>query len=329
MKVKLQERGWFDKARKKSLPKYPKTIGVVTSATGSVIQDILHILTRRLSGFHLILNPVKVQGENAAQEIAEAIDQFNKYQLADVLIVGRGGGSLEDLWAFNEEEVARALFDSKIPVVSAVGHETDYCIADFVADARAPTPSAAAEIITTEKARELHFLAQLKSRMHTTVLMQLAHAKKQCEHFKRRTPSPAALLTPHMQRIDDLHSDLTEAAKRFVKEKRARLLLLAKEIALQNPQHQLTLAKAKILSFDRSLRTLFKSIAEKREKLQQLVKHLKGIDPKNLLAKGFCIAFDEREDVLIYSAHALRAKDTVRLLMHDGNVRLIVNKCNT
>lgn len=324
MKVKLQERGWFDKARKKSLPKYPKTIGVVTSATGSVIQDILHILTRRLSGFHLILNPVKVQGENAAQEIAAAIDQFNKYQLADVLIVGRGGGSLEDLWAFNEEEVARALFHSKIPVVSAVGHETDYCIADFVADARAPTPSAAAEIITTEKARELQFLSQLKSRMHTTVQIQVAHARKQCEHFKRRIPSSTALFTPHMQRIDDLSSDLAEASKRLVKEKRAKILLLAKEIALQNPQHQLALAKAKLLSFDRSLRNLFKSIAEKREKLQQLIKHLKGIDPKNLLAKGFCIAFDA--DVLIPSAHEMRTKETVRLLMHDGNVHLTVNK---
>ena len=169
MKLKLQERGWFDKAHKKPLPKYPKTIGVVTSATGSVIQDILHILSRRLNKFHLILNPVKVQGETAAEEIAEAITQFNRYALADVLIIGRGGGSLEDLWAFNEEKLAKAIFDSQIPIICAVGHETDYCIADFVADVRAPTPSAAAEIVSVEKMQQLLFLSQAKTRIHHNV----------------------------------------------------------------------------------------------------------------------------------------------------------------
>jgi exodeoxyribonuclease VII large subunit len=165
LKDKLQALGWFSKERKKPLPKFPRTIGVVTSPTGSVIQDILNILGRRFAGFHLILNPVKVQGEGAAEEIARAIDAFNRYQLADVLIVGRGGGSLEDLWAFNEEKVAAAIFASKIPVISAVGHETDFTIADFVADVRAPTPSAAAEIATQEMAQQLQFLTQSKNRL--------------------------------------------------------------------------------------------------------------------------------------------------------------------
>jgi exodeoxyribonuclease VII large subunit len=138
LKAKLKGLGYFDSGRKKPLPKFPKTIGVVTSPTGAVIQDILNVLERRISEFHLILNPVKVQGPGASQEIAAAIDFFNKHQLADVLIVGRGGGSLEDLWAFNEEVVAAAIFRSQIPVVSAVGHETDFTLADFVADVRAP-----------------------------------------------------------------------------------------------------------------------------------------------------------------------------------------------
>ena len=151
LKIKLHQMGWFKSSHKKPLPRFPKRIGVVTSPTGAVIQDILNVLTRRFSGFHLILYPVKVQGEGAAQEIAQAIEQFNKYQIVDVMIVGRGGGSLEDLWAFNEEIVASAIFHSQIPIISAVGHETDHCIADYVADVRAPTPSAAAEMCDCKK----------------------------------------------------------------------------------------------------------------------------------------------------------------------------------
>ena len=151
LKKKLQALGWFDKEHKKPLPKFPRTIGVVTSPTGAVIKDIIQVLSRRASGFQLILNPVRVQGAEAPFEIAQAIAEFNRHQLADVLIVGRGGGSLEDLWAFNEEVVAKAIFESTIPIVSAVGHESDVTLADFVADVRAPTPSAAAEIVSAER----------------------------------------------------------------------------------------------------------------------------------------------------------------------------------
>lgn len=352
MKLQLQERGWFDKSRKKSLPKYPKTIGVVTSPTGSVIQDILHILTRRLSGFHLILNPVKVQGEGAADEIAKGIDQCNQFQLADVLIVGRGGGSLEDLWAFNEEKVAQAIFHSRIPIVCAVGHETDYCIADFVADVRAPTPSAAAEIITTEKTHQLHFLSQAKSRLSHTVHMQLKALKTQLEHFKRQPflSSPYFFLGPHIQRIDNFKQDLDDGILRFLSDKRSTLLMIEKHLAMQNPKNQIRAAKAKLLSFERSLtltctqqftaltqrldrsvwrkridQCLMQRIAEKRIKLAQLVSHLKGIDPKNLLTKGFCILFQSQSDTVISSLHTLKAQDKVRLLMHEGHAHLTVD----
>ena len=138
----------------------------MTSPTGAAIQDILNILTRRFSGFHLILNPVKVQGEGAAKEIAQAIDQFNLHNLVDVMIVGRGGGSIEDLWAFNEEIVAEAIYRSKIPVIAAVGHETDHCIADYVADVRAPTPSAAAEIVIAEKREQMEKIESFKKNLN-------------------------------------------------------------------------------------------------------------------------------------------------------------------
>jgi exodeoxyribonuclease VII large subunit len=353
MKLKLQARGWFDKGRRKPLPKYPKTIGVVTSASGSVIQDILHILTRRLSAFHLILNPVKVQGEGSAQEIAQAIAEFNKHQMADVLIVGRGGGSLEDLWAFNEEKVAEAIFHSKIPVVSAVGHETDYCIADFVADVRAPTPSAAAEIITTEKAHQLQFLSSAQNRLQNGLRVQLTHMRKQLEGLKRQPFffSPYAILAPYIQRLDNLHEDIDTAATHFIEGKRLKHTSLSKQIAALSPKNQVVMAKQKIGSFERTLHnclkaqlstkrlltdrcgwlkkidlSLQKRIAEKKEKLLQLAAHLKGIDPKNLLAKGFCLLFEENEEHLIHSAHALTQQNQVCLRMHDGKARLNVNE---
>ncbi len=163
LKFKLHQMGWFKNSHKKPLPRFPQRIGVVTSPTGAVIQDILNVLSRRFSGFHLILNPVKVQGEGAADEISQAIEDFNRYQSVDVMIVGRGGGSLEDLWAFNEEIVAKAIFHSQIPIISAVGHETDHCIADYVADVRAPTPSAAAEIVIAEKKQQIDYLMRCKN----------------------------------------------------------------------------------------------------------------------------------------------------------------------
>lgn len=151
LKKELLALGWLDQSRKKPLPMMPQRIGVVTSPTGAVIQDIIQVLSRRFGNISLILNPVKVQGEGAKEEIAKAIEDFNRYQLADVLIVARGGGSIEDLWPFNEKIVAEAIYNSKIPVISAVGHETDVTLADLVADVRAPTPSAAAELVMKEK----------------------------------------------------------------------------------------------------------------------------------------------------------------------------------
>ncbi len=213
LKIKIHKRGWFSKKHKKPLPKFPKRIGVVTSPTGAVIQDILNVLKRRFSGFHLILNPVKVQGDGAAQEIARAIEDFNKYDLADLLIVGRGGGSIEDLWAFNEEIVASAIFHSKIPIIAAIGHETDHTIADYIADIRAPTPSAAAELATTEKAASIDYLVQIQQRIGQAVHHLIRQSRHRMEGLLRHPlfRSPYALLGPYLQNLDDLrhHTDLS------------------------------------------------------------------------------------------------------------------------
>ncbi len=210
LKLKLQQEGLFDLPRKRSLPAYPDRIGIVTSETGAALQDIISIIRRRYPPVELILAPVRVQGSGAAAEIAGAIELMNRYNKPDVLIVGRGGGSLEDLWAFNEEVVARAIYKSKIPVVSAVGHETDFCIADFVADLRAPTPSAAAEIVVPDKRELLEIIREFGYNLSLAVSDLIQYRKDQIINalntyaFNR----PYDLLRSYSQRVDDIDRQL-------------------------------------------------------------------------------------------------------------------------
>lgn len=221
LKRAIAKRGWFRQEHKKPLPRFPRRIGIVTSPTGAVIRDILTILERRHGGLHIFVNPVKVQGAEAAKEIAAAIRQFNEQLPVDVLIVGRGGGSLEDLWAFNEEIVAQAIFESHIPIICAVGHETDHTIAEYVADLRAPTPSAAAELVISEKRSYLDFLHTARQRLSRTLQLRLKTAKTHLERYMRH-PSvcdPYYLIGHFMQRLDEArtlidyqaHSDLQKA----------------------------------------------------------------------------------------------------------------------
>lgn len=241
LKNKLKEKGWFAQENKKNLPLLPKTIGVITSPTGAVIRDIIHVLTRRHSGFHLILNPVKVQGEGAALEIATAIKEFNQHKLVDVIIVGRGGGSLEDLWSFNEEITAEAIFHSEIPIISAVGHETDFTLADFVADVRAPTPSAAAEIVTAEKGEKLASLAKSKRQIDLSLQQLLRRYKERLATFKRQPilVNPMLLLSGALQKLDSLKEDIESATKRKLSLAKERLSHRERQLSSINPTNVL------------------------------------------------------------------------------------------
>ncbi len=345
LKQKLHSRGWFDPALKKKLPKYPKTLGIVTSPTGAVIQDIITVVSRRYSGIHLILNPVKVQGEGAALEIARAIAQFNEHKLADVLIVGRGGGSLEDLFAFNEEIVAEAIFKSEIPIISAVGHETDVSIADFIADVRAPTPSAAAELAISEKAQQLHFLKQTRDRLFYAVRTQLTQQRNLLERIKK-TPlltSPYPLLGSHIQKMDGMRTDIDQSALQRLTFHRLKLEGLKKQAAALKPSVQIHTLQHKLKSLTRSLQgaalhqinslklsfsaTILHSqlqtssqrvLAEKKHRFQQLLSHLYAIDPKNILTKGYCILFQENKESVILSAKELNVSQSVTIKFHDG-----------
>lgn len=206
LKERLAKEGLFGEERKRAIPKFPKTVGVITSPTGAAIQDILNVVDRRFCGTHVLLYPVKVQGEGAAEEIAEAIKAMNEQAEADVLIVGRGGGSLEDLWAFNEEPVARAVFGSQIPVISAVGHESDWTICDFVADLRAPTPSAAAELVVSSRVELEERLRGRKDRLDYAIHGMLERSQTQLSDLASSAAfrQPQYLLDQFTGRVDEL-----------------------------------------------------------------------------------------------------------------------------
>ena len=282
LKEVLQARGWFEKEKKKPLPKLPKRIGVVTSPTGAVIQDILNVLTRRFRGFHVVLNPVKVQGEGAAAEIAQAIDDFNRYDLADVLIVGRGGGSIEDLWAFNEERVARAIFESRIPIISADGHETDFTIADWVADVRAPTPSAAAEIAIAEKTNLLRFLRDARNSIEQHLRRQAGQMRQRLSMVQRHPfiALPRGMVEAKAQPLDGVEEGILAAMRLKLQKDRLALQALSRQLALVEPTRKIVEWKHALKGISERLTVAMgRALTLKRERLKGLADHLQSINP--------------------------------------------------
>ncbi len=343
-KNKLAALGWFDPLHKKKIPAFPKTIGVITSPTGAVIQDIIHVLNRRHKGFHLLLNPVLVQGAGAKEQIAKAIQDFNTYRLADVLIVGRGGGSLEDLWAFNEEIVAEAIYQSKIPVISAVGHETDFSIADFVADIRAPTPSAAAEIAACDKNAEILKLQVFQKRVVFWMTTLLKNLKTHLFSIQKRPEMTAAskLFKDKYLRVDQLEEKVQQSLFYALREKRSlcsqigkrlfslsplqkvglhkKMLLSAQErFKNQNPEGEVLEVRKQLVSLEKNLALAFlKEIAQKKERLQHMSAYLSSIDPKTLLKKGYALVFKQK--TLLSSIKQTHVKDALKILLHDGAI---------
>jgi len=237
LKERLQKEGLFDAARKKPIPFLPQRIGVVTSPTGAAIRDILNISSRRYQNIEIIILPVRVQGEGASQEIANAVTEFNEYGKVDVILVTRGGGSLEDLWAFNEEPTARAIYDSKIPVISAVGHEVDFTISDFVADFRAPTPSAAAELLIPEKEKLISKLETIYIRMTNSFLHKVNMLKQQLGRLKESyvLRQPMNLVLQMKQRLDDLAHTLVVGMDHIIKLNKEELKTVVGKLEALSP----------------------------------------------------------------------------------------------
>ena len=295
LKQKLAAEGLFDSARKRPLPMLPRAVGVVTSPTGAVIRDIVRILRRRFPNLSILLYPVKVQGEGAAEEIVAGIEYFNRHPLAEVLIVARGGGSIEDLWAFNEEAVARAIAGSKLPVISAVGHETDFTIADFVADLRAPTPSAAAELVVRPKQDLEAELDHRARRMAQIVRLKLSEARQLLTELRmhRVFQTLAERLRERTQQVDDGVVALERALRARLRAAHEQWLSTSAGIVRYDFPRLLGLKRAALDERHQRLETEFRRyLTNRRNRWAQLAAILRERSPLTILNRGYSITRD-------------------------------------
>jgi len=291
LKARLNKEGLFDPARKKPLPLLPRRIGIVTSPTGAAIRDIVQVLTRRYPDRHLILAPVPAQGDGSARGIAAAIQYFNAQKLVDVMIVGRGGGSLEDLWSFNEEIVARAVAASDIPVISAVGHEIDFTICDFAADVRAPTPSAAAELVIGRKSDFQTRITRAEQRLNAALgrrVLQLRHRLEVAKGHKL-FHEPQRLLEARRRQLEHFGDRMRQALLRRVQEPQRRLA--TRQITLLHLlEHRLRESQRRIDDLEAArLRALTRDLRERRQRLAALEQQLRALSPYQVLRRGFSI----------------------------------------
>ena len=305
LKQKLAAEGLFAAERKRPLPHFPRCIGLVTSPTGAAIRDVIHVIRRRNPGLEIILAPCRVQGDGAAREIAGAVRLLNEFSSAktklDLILVTRGGGSLEDLWAFNEEIVARAIFESGVPVVSAVGHEIDFTIADFVADLRAATPSAAAEIITEGVYSSGKFLVQCGDRMRQLIRRQIANKQSLLRHQADRLvrAHPRRKFQTWQQRLDDLHDDLSRCLKQRARHCGVLLQHLAERLHRIRPSYW---------------------VKQRTEQLRQLERRLNALGPEQVLARGYSITMDAGSGKVLRDAKKVKPGQKLKTRLKAGEI---------
>jgi exodeoxyribonuclease VII large subunit len=328
LKKRLEAEGLFDPARKKPLPLLPRRIGLITSPLGAAVRDVVRILRRRFPNVHLTLYPVRVQGEGAAAEIVRALKFFNRKNLADVLILARGGGSIEDLWAFNEEIVARAIAASAIPIISGVGHETDFTIADFVADVRASTPSAAAELVVQTRREFDKHIADLRETLGGLIRYRLLELSRRIHELSARRGfrRPLDLLRQCRQRADEytsrlalgLRARLEQARKRFT---RAHVRVVSFDFRAKIGRLRIRLERQ---SADLRMRAE-RLLRAKRERVERLRLQLEERGPLRVLERGYSIAYDAAGNVL-RSTEQVALGDAVSIQLHRGRLTTEVKR---
>lgn len=358
LKQKLHAEGLFEPARKRPLPRFPQRIGVVTSPTGVALRDVVHVVQRRQPGLELVLVPCRVQGQGAAEEIAAAIRRLNAYHAQfhpsralpqradaehasevagasagsglglDLILVTRGGGSLEDLWAFNEEVVARAIFDSALPVISAVGHEIDFTISDFVADVRAATPSAAAEIITEGAFASREFLLEARGRMGQLVRQRWTRGGDGLAQVAGRLQRlhPRRRLNDHWQRLDEVQGGLVRAARVGLRDAAGRALALRGRWVRVKPGMVLARRQESLRQAGRRLQELARLRSqESRRRLATLEARLRLLSPLNVLARGYSITRDAETGQVIRQLGQTRPGQRLQTRLRDGEVPSVVS----
>lgn len=328
LKKKLAEEGLFDKAHKKPLPFLPRKIGIVTSPTGAAIRDILKVLSRRFANLHIILYPAKVQGEGAAKEIVAGIKFLDNYGV-DVIIVGRGGGSLEDLWAFNEEIVVRAVYEANTPIISAVGHEVDYTLTDFAADVRAPTPSAAAEIVVREQKVLLETIKDLEKRLHQSLSMSLNQLQYKLEVLlkHRGFDRLSQIIIENKQFLAELYDTLLrwwekkkESYTRFIDNAEYSLHIYAPLNRIRLLKERLTHSKKHL---GQSVKTL---ISNKKINFYPVLNRLDALSPLRVMSRGYSLVWLEPKHKLIRDANQLKAGDSLNIRFFKGEASATVKK---
>ena len=331
LKKKLSEEGLFQERFKQAIPQFAKRIGVVTSRSGAVIQDIITTISRRFPGVEIVLYPTKVQGEGAAEEIARNIARANEREDLDVLIIGRGGGSIEDLWAFNEEIVVRSIFESRLPIISSVGHETDVTLADFVADKRAATPTAAAELATpVTKLDLLTYLKNQEKRMATAVQNTLSKKKEVLRGLSQSVifRQPERLYDGYLQRLDQLMLRLKQGLNGELVRNQQKVQAQIHRLVQLSPNVKIQRYQDRIQQLQKLMRSQMAVIYDaKVAEVKRLSEALLMLDTSRIVARGYAIV--KKEDTVVSSANDLKKNDQVMLMMRDGQVELEVKDVKT
>jgi exodeoxyribonuclease VII large subunit len=321
LKRKLEAEGLFEAGRKRALPPFPRTIGIVTSPTGAAIRDMLHVIGRRFADLRVLITPVRVQGEEAPGEIVRALRDLQEVPELDVVIVGRGGGSIEDLWAFNDERVARAISACRVPVISAVGHETDFTIADFVADLRAPTPSAAAEVVVREKLHVIRALCDMYDTLKQTMAARLARERQRVDSLGRRR-----VLTDAARALRDWHRRLDELSTRLALGVRAnrrlgehRLSLARNALRSLNPVARIANGTVVLAQLRGRLASAGANRAKTaRHRLDAAVGQLDSLSPLAVLGRGYSLTRLLPSGAIVRSAAQTRPGDAIEILLREG-----------
>ena len=324
LKRKLEAEGLFDPARKRALPKFPKRIGIVTSPSGAAIRDMLNVLRRRAPNVRVLISPVRVQGIGAAAEIATAINELSApsdaWKTIDLIVIARGGGSIEDLWEFNEEIVARAIFHSLIPVVTAVGHEIDFTIADFVADLRAPTPSAAAELIVADSTELMRRVSELENCLQKYLRNFLQQSLTRLRFLSERTLARELMqrMRDAQQQLDLTAESLRRRLKQFVVDARAALSTRAQSLKAHDPKREVALCRNSLIDLQRRLAAQPPRLLQNaQQRFQRVEGILRVLGPDATLRRGYSITTDASGNV-IQTVTAARPKSRIRTRVADG-----------
>ena len=332
LKKRLAAEGLFDEARKRPLPALPRRIGIVTSIDGAALRDIVRVLRRRHPNAHLIIAPSRVQGDGAAQEVARAIASVTRLAGVDVVIVGRGGGSIEDLWAFNEEVVARAIAASPVPVISAVGHETDVTIADFVADLRAPTPSAAAEIVVGRKDEFVARIDRLAGRLDASVAGRLRRLETRL-HAALARPGFAGLrgrIALRARDVTELGTAIDRMAVTSLERRRRRLEVARRTLESQSPRHRLAAVNTRLVALDARLQRSFEHRRHRSSsRLGTLAGRLDSLSPLAVLGRGYAVCWSAERHVIVRDAATLGPGAPVRVTLARGEIDATVTNVHT